>query len=668
MSAHGAVPAPAPTLTIDGVGKGAAALDGPWQFHIGDDPSWAKAELDESGWEQITADTTWGAQGHPAYTGFAWYRKHIHLTLAPGAEPDLALFIHHVDDIYELYWNGQLVGRYGTMPPHASYSYDVGAQTFGLGAARDGVLAVRVWKAPLYSFDSDQLGGFQDAPLVGSPTAIAEHKAVLDYRWLQSRQYTFAIASLRALIFALSLLAWFRNREQRVLLAMAATTGAALLALVLVNLRLPIPFDAAIGTLQPVLSVADIGLWYLLLYLLRLDERPRMARFTRNLALVDMGATMLDGALVLLNWPNPHIVGWVQGTDGLLTAVFTVAELYPLVLVGCALGKRLSSDRWFLAIAASLDGMLSVLRIAVQQGSRYTHWTLGNRLAAPLFTIRGNVFVAQTLADTLLLLAIIYAVYRSMREATRRQSSLEQEFRSARELQRVLIPEALPTLPGFDLTSAYRPAQEVGGDFFQVIPLEGEDAGATLILLGDVSGKGLAAAMTVSLIVGAVRAITRFIHSPGPVLTELNTRLYGRMRGGFATCLALRIEPDGRCIFASAGHPSPYVNERALGLDGALPLGILPLVSYEERTTMMREGDQCTLYTDGLLEARDATGAIFSFERLDALFSRAPSATEATDAAVDFGQEDDITVVTLTKRAHGYSGASRLVVPELRAS
>ena len=157
-----------------------------------------------------------------------------------------------------------------------------------------------------------------------------------------------------------------------------------------------------------------------------------------------------------------------------MTVVFTAAEIYPLILVAYALRKRLDAARWLVAITAILAGMISVIRIAVQQGSRYTHWTLGDKIAAPLFTINGNVFTAQTVANTLLLLAIIYAVYRYMQDSAARQSSLEQEFKSARELQQVLIPESMPALPGFAFTSAYRPAQEVGGDFFQVIPLEGE--------------------------------------------------------------------------------------------------------------------------------------------------------------------------------------------------
>jgi hypothetical protein len=668
-SSQAAAQAAAPVLNVDGLGKGTAPLDGPWQFHLGDNPDWALPQARDmagfNGWEQLNPDKTWGAQGHPAYTGYAWYRKHIHLAPAPGAAPDFALLIRHIDDVYEIYWNGQLIGRNGKMPPNAYYLYSPPAQTYGLGPARDGVLALRVWKAPLTSFDSDLLGGLYAAPIAGSPTAIAAHKAELDYTWLRSRQYYFAMQSLYALVMVLGLMAWFRNRSERVLLWIAVFSGAPIISMLLVGLRLPLSFNFALGWLQPMLSLQDIGLWFLLLYLLKLDDTRRLVRFTRVLAVISITAASLDGLLTLFDWSNPWLASWVQLADALLTVVFTVSEAYPLVLVALALRKRLDSARWLVAITAFLTEMISVIRIAVQQGSRYTHWTLGAKIGAPLFTINGNVFLAQTLADTLLLLAIIYAVYRYMQESTRRQSALEQEFRSARELQQLLIPEALPELAGYAVTSAYRPAQEVGGDFFQIIPLEGEFAGSTLILLGDVSGKGLKAAMTVSLIVGAARTLARFASRPADLLAELNLRLYGRMQGGFTTCLAMRLGPDGHCIMASAGHPAPFLNQREIDLPGTLPLGVVATATYKEVAFNLNEGDHFALYTDGLLEARNASGEIFSFERLDALFATRPNATEASDAAVNFGQDDDITVLTLTRLATGMQSTTQLTAPKI---
>ena len=374
------------------------------------------------------------------------------------------------------------------------------------------------------------------------PRPSRREKAELDYGWLRSRQYYFGLESLNALVMMLSLLAWLRDRSKRVLFWMAVFSGASVLSLILVGLRIPFSFSFALGWLQPVLSLSDVGLWFLLLYLLKLDENPRLARLTRQLAIISIVATSLDGLITLLDWSNPLIAPWVQTADALLTVVFTAAEVYPLVLVGYALRKRLDPSRWLVAIAAFLSGMISVVRIAVQQGSRFTHFTLGEKIGAPLFTLNGNVFTLQTIANTLLLLAIIYAMYRYMLDSATRQSSLEQEFKSARELQQVLIPETLPALPGFAFTSAYRPAQEVGGDFFQVIPLEGEYEGSTMILLGDVSGKGLKAAMTVSLIVGAARTLARFAPNPADMLAELNLRLFGRLQGGFVTCLSLRLD------------------------------------------------------------------------------------------------------------------------------
>jgi serine phosphatase RsbU (regulator of sigma subunit) len=226
----------------------------------------------------------------------------------------------------------------------------------------------------------------------------------------------------------------------------------------------------------------------------------------------------------------------------------------------------------------------------------------------------------------------------------------------------VLVPETLPSLPGFSVTSAYRPAQQVGGDFFQIIPLEG---GSTLVILGDVSGKGLKAAMAVSMIVGAARMMAEFTTSPAEILAGLNRRLYGRLQGGFATCIALRLDPDGNCAISSAGHPAPFLNKQEMSLPGALPLGLQPIADYEETTVRLGPGDHFALYTDGLLEARSHSGELYGFERLETLFATRPNAERATEAAVNFGQDDDITVLTLTRLETGEKATTLLVVPTL---
>jgi len=656
---------PVPTLVLDDLGKGAAPLDDPWQFHLGDDTAWAAPDMDDSHWEQLTADKTWGAQGHYSYTGFAWYRRHISLTAAPGGTQDFALMLPGVDDAYELYWNGKLIGQNGKMPPNPVWIFAQPPQTFGMGPVRNGVLAVRVWKAPLSSEDPGTLGGFEGVPVVGSPEAIAARKAAIDFRWLRSRQFTFALDSLYALVALLSLLTWLRDRKQWLLFWMALYSTAPLVGQILTGLRIPWSYAIASGVLQPVLALQDISLWFLLLWLLDLQDDRAIARFTRTVAIVFGTIFTLDGLVGMvwgMGWERP-----LQVIDAVLTGIFTPLECMPIVLVAAAVVKRrqLDSSRWFMAICAFLTEMVFILRNAASQGSRFTHWTLGDRMNAPLFTLNGNSITLRNLADTLLLISIVYAVFRFSIEERRRQNALEQEFKNARELQQVLVPETLPALPGFAVTSAYRPAKEVGGDFFQIIPVEG---GSTLIILGDVSGKGLKAAMAVSLIVGAARMVADFTDSPAEMLAGLNRRLYGRLQGGFATCVAMRIDPSGHCIIASAGHPAPFLNTHELNLPGALPLGVQPNVQYEETTIRFRVGDHFSLYTDGLLEARNQAGELYGFARLQDLFATNPNAAQATEAAVSFGQDDDITVLTLTRLATGVESTTRLIIPSLARS
>ncbi|HET6205703.1 MAG TPA: GGDEF domain-containing protein, partial [Terracidiphilus sp.] len=327
-------PAFPPVLTIDGLGKALAPVDGRWQFHLGDDPSWSQPGIDDADgrdrWEQLDCCTTWGAQGHPSYTGFAWYRKHVQLD--PGGL-DLAMLIPKIDDAYEIYWNGILVGRHGAFPPHPEYYHDAGAQTFRLGPVHSGVLALRIWKAPLVSFDSDKLGGLHEAPVIGAPAAIAAHKAELDYAWLRGQQFYIVVHALAGLVMILGLFAWIRHRSQPVLLWIAVFSGAEAGRMILTGLRLSIPYNTALGLLQPCLGLEDVGLWFLLLYLLCLEQNPRLVRWTRILAGVTIASFSLDGALLLIGWGNSRLNPWLQGADAALTSVFTAVEFYPLVLV-----------------------------------------------------------------------------------------------------------------------------------------------------------------------------------------------------------------------------------------------------------------------------------------------------------------------------------------------
>ena len=162
---------PAPTVSLEGLGKGTAALDVRWQFHVGDDLSWAEPQIKDAsgqgGWEAILPDRPWGAQGHYAYAGFAWYRLHLQIVPAPGVNSRFQLLLPQVGDAYEVYWNGKPVGHYGSFPPHPSWPAQAVPAVFTLDGKPDGVLAIRVWKGPLGSSSSGYIGGLQATPIVG---------------------------------------------------------------------------------------------------------------------------------------------------------------------------------------------------------------------------------------------------------------------------------------------------------------------------------------------------------------------------------------------------------------------------------------------------------------------------------------------------------------------
>jgi len=645
-------PANAPaahTLVIDGLGKGTVPLDGPWQFHLGDDPAWAAPGYDDSHWEQLTSDKTWGAQSHPSYTGFAWYRRTINITPAPGADPNVALIIPGIDDAYELYWNGVKVGQLGTLPPHPSFYEGVPAQTYGLGPVRSGVLAVRAWKFALASNDPSNLGGFEAMPLLGSPSAITAVKGDADFAWLRAQQFRFALASLYALVSILAFLAWMRDRHEWLLFWMSVYALMLTMDVVLNNLRLPVSFAWLQFFIQVAIAIRETAGWFLLIWLLQLHRHPKLVRLVRLAAVVGITSGAIDGSLAFF-YPDHFAMTPMQIVDAITTLPSILFEGIPVVLVAFALFKRsrLDSARWTVAILAFLNATVYWVLNASGQGVRYTHWTLAERINAGLFRLNGNSFNLPTILRTLLFLSIVYAVIRYTIDSRRRQHAMERELQNARELQRVLVPETLPALAGFHLTSAYRPAQEVGGDFFQIIPVE---EGSTLVVLGDVSGKGLRAAMAVSMIVGAVRTLVETTSKPAEILAGLNRRLFGRLQGGFATAVALRLDTDGTCTIACAGHPAPYVNDQELIFPGTLPLGVLQRTTYEETTFQLGEHDQLALYTDGLLEARSQNGDLYSFSRLKTLFAGRPTAEQAAEAAVNFGQDDDITVLTLTRIA-----------------
>ncbi len=237
--------------------------------------------------------------------------------------------------------------------------------------------------------------------------------------------------------------------------------------------------------------------------------------------------------------------------------------------------------------------------------------------------------------------AVAIAIFvRELIDDQREKQRLAAEFEAGRAMQQVLLGAELPSFSGLRIDSVYMPAGEVGGDFFQVLPAP--DSGV-LIAVGDVSGKGLRAAMTVSTILGALRALP--VVPPAKLLHTLNRALIGRLQGGLVTCCMAHIAPGGTTTIANAGHLAPYLDGEELTLESGLPLGVTTDIDYPEFTFVLAPGDTLTFLSDGVVEAQSPSGELYGFERTRALSTR--SAEQIAAAAQAFGQHDDITVLTL---------------------
>jgi hypothetical protein len=235
---------------------------------------------------------------------------------------------------------------------------------------------------------------------------------------------------------------------------------------------------------------------------------------------------------------------------------------------------------------------------------------------------------------------IVLIIFTRFLRVQREQERTSSELAAARSVQELMIPQEKLVTPGFEVESIYDPANEVGGDFYHVHPTAD---GGMLVVIGDVAGKGLKAAMNVSMLMGALRSTTDI--SPAKILARLNRVLVGG--DSFTTCQAAWFSVTGELVLANAGHLPPYLNSQEVMLPGGLPLGVVADVSYEEVHLYLHPGDRILLMSDGVVEARQPSGELFGFDRVHNLSNQ--TAFYIADAAKDFGQEDDITVLTVRR-------------------
>jgi stage II sporulation SpoE-like protein len=334
------------------------------------------------------------------------------------------------------------------------------------------------------------------------------------------------------------------------------------------------------------------------------------------------------------------------GVSVLLSGLFAVAY--------AATGITLKGQFWkgvlpLFAVQLVVMGILGHwLPDAPQPAQTGAEW---GRLQSRLTFDSVAVIIAVCLGYTGFLYVSISEGRRHVRLHTE-MALLEGEMAAARQVQQLILPERGESFPGYTVEFVYQPARHVGGDFFQILPA---GSGGLLIVIGDVAGKGLPAAMLVSMLVGSIRATAEETNDPVLMLRRLHDRLIGRTGGGFATALAAHITENGHVTIANAGHLSPYLDGWEIELAGALPLGIDGGGRYDAERFELPPGRRLTFYSDGVVEAQNQKGELFGFDRAKAISTQ--SAASIVEAAVHFGQADDITVVTIERLAIGETSA-----------
>jgi serine phosphatase RsbU (regulator of sigma subunit)/anti-sigma regulatory factor (Ser/Thr protein kinase) len=297
----------------------------------------------------------------------------------------------------------------------------------------------------------------------------------------------------------------------------------------------------------------------------------------------------------------------------------------------------------------------------VSQGELIGTLNLGPRLSEQEYSSDDRRLLASLAAQAAPAVRVAQLVQEQAAEIQARER-YEQELRVATLIQQQFLPRQLPDLPDWQVAAYYGPARAVGGDFYDFMELADGRIG---IVVGDVTDKGVPAALVMARTHSILRGDAPRLVSPAKVLEHANELLVAEMpESMFVTCLYLVLDPaTGHVVYANAGHNLPYVRTgvgviefRATGM----PLGLMPGMVYEEREAIIGPGDNVLLYSDGLIEAHDATGAMYGFPRLRADLATGLAGSELIDELLNrlhaftgpaWEQEDDITLVALRRSA-----------------
>jgi phosphoserine phosphatase RsbU/P len=588
-----------------------------WRVHDGDNPAWSAPNLDDRNWPVEALDSSAASQ-----PGWRWFR--LTLRLPQDSASPLSLLLDGREGAYELYIDGNRIPG-PTLKPSLLVT-DPRDRVIPIPGYTDAVqLALRVHLARRL---------FERAPVfrvaeLGPTRAIAARRIADENARLADYLPNLAIqlALILAGIGALGLYLAQKRRGEYLWLGvyLAALGGGATVFSLYYGSFAPVSFNYFVAI--PVNYSATLAL---VEFLFRFAGR-RVTWPWRVYQCLLLAVGFLCPCLV---WFGVLGYGPYDLIEALVLAPSSVL-LTVLLFRWYVAGNREAG--WLILPTLFPTTTLALWDTGVVM--QYFGLSVAERFMRRV-AIGPVVFHAFDLADGFFLLAIGVVMFFRFSRVSLEQARAASELEAAQRVQSLLLRSQESANPRFRIESVYRPAQEVGGDFFHTVQI-GE---FTRIVVGDVSGKGMGAAMLVSVLLGALDAIHD--GSPAAVLQHLNGIMLARQQGGFATCFCALADPDGVLTLANAGHIAPYQNGEEIPMESELPLGIAPGTAYSESTVRLAPNDQLTFLSDGVVEAQSSTGELFGFERTAAISTQ--SAESIAAAAQQFGQEDDITVLTLT--------------------
>ncbi|MGH9605648.1 MAG: SpoIIE family protein phosphatase [Terracidiphilus sp.] len=611
-------------------------LDTTWLIQAGDNPSWAQPGFDDSHWTRFNPNTSIKTVFPNSRPQIVWYRLHVK---ALPSQTDMTLSESSISTAFEIYANGQKIMQAGSVVPfrpamtQTTLIRPIPAAAIAAGPF---VIALRVHLSSL-----DWTGGIPG--LYRGSLIIGPQDALVNSAWLtiigqNGLDWFTHLAYLGLGIVALALYGAERRRREYLWIFLMALSSV--LPLPLELYRLFHAVSAWWFYLETPREVVNLILMVLIYCaLLRIPIKRRMQ--------VYLGVAAA-GYLVFMVCQANSIGNWLV----LLLAVTPYMALLAAVIPGLLIHhwRRGNREAGILLIPAFCYCLTIYTQLVFYVAEQIPPITVSAvRLENLIWNPQlGPIPLSLSdLGDCLFALSLAVIIVLRSTRLSRQQAVLEGELAAAREIQQVILPEHAEAVPGFNVESVYLPAEQVGGDFFQVLPTPD---GGLLAVVGDVAGKGLPAAMLVSMLVGAVRAVFEYTSDPAELLANLNERLVGRS-GGFSTALIARIcaANDGDCpvALANAGHLPPYLDGKEIELPGALPLGVVTGAHYQTVRFRLSPGSRLTFYSDGIVEAQNRKGEMFGFDRARELSTQPAAAIVA--AAQQFGQQDDMTVVSIER-------------------